>query len=190
MTTALLSPPEKPQPDAPALTGGQGCFAGVLTPPDDQQQKENDMTTETIERNKETVRRFLAGTHSQNIDDVEVIDETVVPHIVCHGFPGFPGGEFRDRESYKAFFRIFRQSFSDMTFETTRMIATEDFVSAHWEIWATHSGEFQGVAPDNARVVFDGVALYRLEDGQIAETWLTINEPLLVSQLGKAARAA
>lgn len=149
------------------------------------------MTTDNIETNKATVARFLAGTHSPNIDDVNVIDDTVVPHILCHGFPGFPNGEFNDRESYKAFFRIFRQSFSDMTFETLKTIATEDFVSAHWEIWATHSGDFQGIAPDGARVVFDGVALYRMEEGKIAETWLTINQPLLLSQLGKsAARAA
>lgn len=145
------------------------------------------MTNPIIERNKATVAEFLAGTHSGNIDDVEVIDETVVPDIVCHGFPGFPNGEFHDRESYKAFFRIFRQSFSDMSFETLKTIATEEYVSAHWEIWATHSGEFQGIAPDGARVVFDGVALYRMRDGKIAETWLTINEPLLVSQLGKQA---
>jgi SnoaL-like domain len=92
------------------------------------------MTTSLIETNKATVARFLAGTHSPNIDDVAVIDDTVVPHIVCHGFPGFPDGEFRDRESYKAFFRIFRQSFSDMSFETLKTIATEEFVSAHWEI--------------------------------------------------------
>jgi predicted ester cyclase len=143
-----------------------------------------------IEHNKATVEKFLAGTHSANIEDVHVIDTTVVPHIVCHGFPGFPNGEFRDRESYKQFFRVFRQSFSNMTFETTRLIATENFVSAHWEIWATHSGPFNGIEPDNARVVFDGVALYRMEDGLIAETWLTINLPLLVSQLGNAAKAA
>lgn len=140
-----------------------------------------------IERNKATVAKFLAGTHSNNIEDVAVIDETVVPHIVCHGFPGFPNGEFSDRESYKAFFRVFRQSFSDMSFETLKTIATEEYVSAHWEIWATHSGEFQGIQPDGTRVVLDGVALYRMEDGKIAETWLTINEPLLVSQLGKKA---
>ena len=149
------------------------------------------MTNTTIETNEATVARFLAGTHSADIDDVEVIDDTVVPHIVCHGFPGFPDGEFRDRESYKAFFRIFRQSFSDMSFETLKTIATEEFVSAHWEIWAIHSGEFQGIQPDGARVVFDGVALYRMEEGKIAETWLTINQPLLLSQLGRGAvRAA
>ena len=149
------------------------------------------MTNAAIERNKDAVARFLAGTHSDDITDVDVIDETVVPHIACHGFPGFPNGEFFDRESYKTFFRVFRQSFSEMSFETTRLIATEEYVSAHWEIWATHSGEFQGIAPDGARVVFDGVALYRMENGLIAETWLSINQPLLVSQLGKSqSRAA
>jgi predicted ester cyclase len=149
------------------------------------------MTTPTIELNKETVARFLAGTHSPNIEDVAVIDETVAPNIVCHGFPGFPGGEFADRESYKAFFRIFRQSFSDMSFEVLKMLAVENYVSAHWEVRATHTGAFQGIEPDGARVVFDGVALYRMEGGKIAETWLTINEPLLASQLGKGkARAA
>lgn len=149
------------------------------------------MSTNKIERNETTVRRFLAGTHSPDIEDVAVIDDTVAPHIVCHGFPGFPRGEFEGRENYKAFFRFFRQAFTDMEFATHKMLATEDFVSAHWQIWVTHSEEFQGIAPDNARVTVDGVALYRMEDGQIAETWLTINEPLLMSQLGKVnSRAA
>ena len=134
--------------------------------------------------------RFLTGTRSPDIGDVEVIGETVVPHIRCQGFPGFPKGAFSGRESYKSFFRIFRQSFSDMAFETTRMIATEDFVSAHWEIWATQHGELQGIATDGARVVFDGVALYRMEDGRIAEIWLHINEPLPASRLSEGSQQA
>ncbi|ODR99284.1 hypothetical protein AUC68_04620 [Methyloceanibacter methanicus] len=77
-----------------------------------------------------------------------------------------------------------------MTFETLKTIAAEDFVSAHWEIHATHSDLFQGIEPDGALVFFDGVALYRMEDGLIAETWLTINEPFLVSQLGRDRQGA
>lgn len=145
---------------------------------------------EIIDRNKATVTAFLKGTHSPDIEDVHIIDDTVVPDIVCHGFPGFPNGEFSDRESYKAFFRIFRQSFSDMDFTVHALVATEAFVSAHWEVHATHSGEFRGIAPDGARVVFDGVALYRMREGRIAETWLTIHEQMLMAQLGRSARAA
>ena len=36
------------------------------------------MTNRLIEINKATVARFLAGTHSADIDDVDVIDDTVV----------------------------------------------------------------------------------------------------------------
>jgi len=187
--TAARVAADPPGPSDHAQPGRNGADRSwSVTPASGRPQtKENDMTQHIIDRNKATVEKFLAGTHSADIEDVAVIDETVVPHIVCHGFPGFPNGEFFDRESYKAFFRVFRESFSDMDFQTTRLIATEAFVSAHWEIWATHSGAFQGIQPDDRRVVFDGVALYRMEEGRIAETWLTINEPLLMSQLGKPA---
>lgn len=134
--------------------------------------------------NLSTVRRFLACTHSPDIEDVAVIDTTVTETVVCHGFPGFPDGELSGREAYKTFFRVFRQSFSDMEFTTFGTIANGDFVSVHWRIWATFSGEFAGTAPDFRRVVFDGVALYRLERGLIAETWLGFNMPLLLAQLG------
>lgn len=134
-----------------------------------------------------TVERFLAGTHSPDIADLDVIDETVSPAILCHGFPGFPGGEFKGRENYKAFFRTFRESFSDMTFETLAILPQGDFVSAHWRVEARFTGPFNGIAPDNRPVVFDGVALYRIKDGLIAETWLTVHMPMLMAQLPAAA---
>lgn len=149
------------------------------------------MDRHLIQRNKATVATFLAGTHSVDPDGLSVIDETVADGIVGHGFPGFPGGGFRGREPYKAFFRNFRTSFDQMRFRTLAMIATDDYVSAHWQAWATHSGPFRGIEADGRRVVFDGVALYRMERGLIAECWLTINESLLLSQLGRRrARAA
>jgi len=42
------------------------------------------MADEIIECDKATVAKFLAGTHSENIGDVDVIDDTVAPGIVCH----------------------------------------------------------------------------------------------------------
>jgi len=131
--------------------------------------------------NRHTVERFLDGTHSSNPDDVSVIDETVHPFIVCHGFSGPP---ITDRESYKAFFRTFQQAFSDMKWTLHALVADEKFVSARWEIEATHSGVFAGVAPDGRRVTFDGMVLYRMEYALIAETWLHLNEIRLLREIG------
>jgi predicted ester cyclase len=141
--------------------------------------------------NLDTVRRFLAGTHSNNLADVDVIDSTVANTIVCHGFPGFPNGELAGRESYKTFFRVFQASFSEMAFETLALYEAAGFISAHWSCEATFSGEFAGIMPDRRRVHFDGVAVYRMENGLIAETWLSFPVPMLMAQLpAPVARAA
>jgi predicted ester cyclase/uncharacterized protein YjiS (DUF1127 family) len=147
--------------------------------------------TITMTTNLDTVRRFLAGTHSNNLADVDVIDTTVAEGITCHGFPGFPNGELAGREPYKAFFHIFQASFSEMDFATVALYEEAGFVSAHWSCEATFSGEFAGIAPDRRRVHFDGVAVYRMENGLIAETWLSFPLAMLMAQLpAPAAQAA
>lgn len=133
------------------------------------------------EINRRTVERFLSGTHSPDIADVAIIDETVGRHIVCHGFPGFV---IDDHESYKNFFRTFRQSFTDMGWKVHALVADDHYVSARWEIRATFSGDFAGVKADGRRITFDGMVLYRMEDGLIAETWLHINEMMLLTEIG------
>jgi uncharacterized protein YjiS (DUF1127 family)/predicted ester cyclase len=137
----------------------------------------------TMTTNLDTVRRFLAGTHSNTLADVDVIDSTVTASIACHGFPGFPAGELRGRESYKAFFRTFQASFSEMDFTIVALYEAAGFVSAHWSCEATFSGDFAGIAADRRRVHFDGVAVYRMENGLIAETWLGFPVPMLMAQL-------
>jgi predicted ester cyclase len=137
--------------------------------------------TSITERNRRTVERFLAGTHSKRIDDVRVIDDTVGPNIACHGFPGQP---ITDHESYKAFFRFFRRHFDDMDWTLHALVADERFVAARWEIEATFVGDFAGVEADGRRVTFDGMVLYRMENGLIAETWLHINEMRLMREIG------
>jgi predicted ester cyclase len=137
--------------------------------------------TEVIARNRATVERFLAGTHSKCLSDVDVIDDTVVKNVVCHGFPG---PKISDHGSYKNFFRVFRQSFDDMDWTLHALVADERFVSAHWEIQATFVGDFAGVKADGRRVSFNGSVLYRMSGGLIAETWLQINELSLLSQIG------
>jgi len=137
--------------------------------------------SETIARNRAVVERFLAGTHSRDISDVDVITDTVAEKVVCHGFPG---AAITDHESYKSFFRVFRQSFDDMDWTVHALVADERFVAAHWAIDATFVGDFAGVPADGRRISFDGMVLYRMEDGLIAETWLQINELALLGQIG------
>jgi predicted ester cyclase len=134
---------------------------------------------ERIEANKTVVRRFFDGTHTGQLD---VIDDTVAEDIVTHGFPG--GANPHDRESYKQFFRGFAQSFSDMKFEILAMVADEHHVAVRFKIDVVHTGPFAGVAPTGRPVSFTGMVQYRVRDGQIAETWLHVDQLALLAQVG------
>jgi predicted ester cyclase len=57
-------------------------------------------------------------------------------------------------------------------------------VAARFLVEVDHVGEFQGIAPSGRRISFTGMALYRMERGQIAETWLQLDGLSFLGQLG------
>lgn len=134
--------------------------------------------------NRVLVERFLAGTHARDLSDLAVIDETVAERVVCHGFPG---GNPHDRESYKDFFRTFRRSFDEMDLTVGALVADERHVAARWRIESTHCGAFAGVPASGLRIGFDGMVLYRIDGGRIAECWLHIDEIGLLTAIGALA---
>jgi steroid delta-isomerase-like uncharacterized protein len=139
------------------------------------------MNNSIIEQNLAIAEAFLKGTHSSELADLAVIDRTVDANIVCHGFPG---GNPVDRESYKDFFRAFREAFNDMTFSVPSMVADERYVHARWCMSVTHCGEFAGIPATGRRVTVEGMVLYRIKAGLIAETWLQLDQLALLSQIG------
>jgi predicted ester cyclase len=131
-----------------------------------------------IAANRRIAEEFIWGTHT---GDLAVIDRTVAETLVCHGFPG---GNPTSREEYKAWFATFGASFSNMGFEVLSTVADEEKVAMRWRASVDHTGPFAGVDPTGKRIVFDGMVLYRIENGLIVETWLHINELSLLSQVG------
>lgn len=128
--------------------------------------------------NRRVAEAFIWGTHT---GDLGVIDRTVADTIVCHGFPG---GNPTSRETYKAWFARFASGFSNMAFEVLSTVADEEKVAMRWRVSVDHTGPFAGVDPTGKRIVFDGMVLYRIEDGLIVETWLHIDELSLLGQVG------
>lgn len=138
-------------------------------------------------RNRETVERFLAGTHAPDLSGLSVIDETVDESIRGYGFPG--GLDPVDRESYKQFFRVFRGAFGNMGFKVYALVADEHSVAARFEVSVDHVAPFAGIEPDGRRVVFEGMALYGMKDDRIVRTWLQIDQLSLLKQIGAVSTA-
>lgn len=71
-----------------------------------------------------------------------------------------------------------------MTFSVPSMVADERYVHARWCMSVTHCGEFAGIPATGRRVTVEGMVLYRIDEGLIAETWLQLDQLSLLVQIG------
>lgn len=133
----------------------------------------------STEENKALVRRWL-----QDVDtgDVGVVDKYLDPQVVDHNPPPFqaqPGFE-----GAKQAFSYALGAFSDFRHEVEQQLAEGDFVVTRVTGYGKHTGEFMGVPPTGRDVQMEGIAIHRIEDGQIVEHWAQVDAANLLMQLG------
>lgn len=137
------------------------------------------MATST-RQNKAVVRQFV---DAWNEADFEVIDEIVAAEAEHHDpmdppdLPTGPAGEKQLIETYQS-------AFPDATLEIEDMLAEGDEVAVRWTGTGTHEGPFMGVEPTGEQVEIVGFEINRIEDGQIAESWVLFDALGLLQQLG------
>lgn len=128
---------------------------------------------------KDVVRRFFGA---WNESDLASIDEVVAADAEHHDPmdpPDLPPGPEGERQRIEAY----RSAFPDARIEIEDMVAEDDRVAVRWTATGTHEGEFRGVEPTGTEVEIDGFEINRLEDGQIAESWVLFDALGLLQQL-------
>jgi steroid delta-isomerase-like uncharacterized protein len=132
------------------------------------------------EQNKTLVRR--AREEVGNRGNFALVDELGAPDIVVHS--PTPGQEIRGAEGLKQFYIMLRAAFPDIHFTIEDQIAEGDRVVTRWIAQATHTGEFQGLAPTGKLVKLAGIDVDRIVDGKVVECWPFTNDLDLLQQLG------
>jgi steroid delta-isomerase-like uncharacterized protein len=84
----------------------------------------------------------------------------------------------------------FRRAFPDVAVTTNLIIADGDHVAVHAIGHGTHQGTFQGVPPTGRTWSASCSALYRVEDGRIADFWVNWDLLAILEQLGAITRSA
>ncbi len=82
-----------------------------------------------------------------------------------------------------------RQAFPDYHGTNEIQIAEGDMVANRFVFHGTHRGEFMGIAPTGREVTARGIAIDRVEDGKIVESWIEVDLEDMVRQLGAVLRA-
>jgi steroid delta-isomerase-like uncharacterized protein len=134
----------------------------------------------TPQENKAIVARYFNEVLNQG--KLEVVDEIMSPNFAFR-IPTLPE-PVRGPEGMKQFVTGLHNGFPDIHFTVEREAAEGDKVASRWKIVGIHKGEFLGVPPTGNRVEDQGVDIFRIADGKIAEIWVNENDLGLMQQLG------
>jgi predicted ester cyclase len=131
--------------------------------------------------NVAVVRRFLD--EFKNHAKLDVVDETWTADSVLH-VPGFqlPPGRAGQKQIGKAIFA----AFSNVHVAVNDTIVEGDRVVERHTATAVHSGEFMGIPATGKKVNWTENHIYRMRDGQIAETWSEASFHDLLAQISGA----
>lgn len=135
------------------------------------------MATATSEQTKALVTRAFDALNER---DRKAFAETHADDVVLHDHDE----ETRGVEVAIAHEWEIYDSFPDNHYALEHVVAEDDAVACWWTVTGTHKGEFQGLEPTGKSVRFPASGLFRIEDGKIAEVWLTYDRLGLMQQLG------
>lgn len=131
------------------------------------------------EQNKQLSRRFteLFGT-----DDLSSVNEVFSDDIVFHGTSG--DGELHGIAAMRGLLEGYRGAFPDANSTVEDQVAEGDKVVTRWTARGTHDGPLGDLEPTGRRFVMDGITIERMENGRIAEVWVSRDELGLMRLLG------
>ena len=112
------------------------------------------------------------------------IDELAAPDVIAHGLVDSQGNELAGREGFKAFWRQFRNAFPDVHVDVHDGIVDGEKVAVRCTVRGTHMGDGIGIAPTSKPVMFTGICIARVENGQVAEAWNNFDFLTLYQQIG------
>ena len=133
------------------------------------------------ETNKTVSRRFFEEVFGKG--KLNVLDEIIAKDHVNSGpgsLPGLPTGP----EGTKQLVTVYRNAFPDVHFTIDEQIAEGDKVMTRWTAHGTHQGELVGIPATGNLSTVTGIAIDRLVNGKIAESWGIFDQFRMMQQLG------
>jgi predicted ester cyclase len=134
----------------------------------------DDMATQPSD-NKDLIRRWIEFSNAGFPGSLEP--------FIARDYVGHLGATVMDRSELERLERQFCKAFPDARHSIDDLIAEGDRVVLRTTAYATHRGRFEGIEPTGRSVEFTGLVVYRIQDGQIAESWGEIDFLRLIREL-------
>ena len=132
-------------------------------------------------RSRQFFEEIIVGGH------IEQIAELVTPDFILH-LPALPT-PVRGQAGLERFVAAMRTAFPDIRYTLEREMCDNTMTALRWHMTGTHKGPFRGIPASGTTVTMQGVSLFRLEEGQIAEVWINENDLGLLELLTSVSKA-
>ncbi|MGI9254967.1 MAG: ester cyclase [Thermomicrobiales bacterium] len=77
--------------------------------------------------------------------------------------------------------------FTNLVYTADQVIGQDDYVAVRYHVAGDNTGAFRTTPPTGKHITWDGIGIMRFCGGQIAETWMEIDQLARMTQLGTAA---
>lgn len=118
----------------------------------------------------------------------DLAGQIIAPDCLVHQAPFGPGEppRFRGPEGLVRMIRMGREPFEDLVFTCdVGPIVEAQQLASRWTGRGTYKGGFPGTtAPAGTPITFSGIDIWRMEDGKVAEYWVSSDGAHLMAQLG------
>src|SRR5690242_5992935 len=115
--------------------------------------------------------------------DLSELDDLVAPAAAFHDTQD-PFGDQRGPEHMRSLMGMYRKSFSNMRFDVKMQLAEGDYVCTMIEAQGDNTGEIMGRPATGKHSRINLTDVDRIEDGKIAESWVTWDTLGMLQQLG------
>lgn len=132
------------------------------------------------EENKALVQAF---SEAENARDYDTLDELLAENFTRHS-SATPDFKITNREEFKEFLSANVAAFSDYSTSTEMMVAEGDKVAVYATITGTMDGPIGDIPATGNSFEAPFLAVFRIEDGLIAELWVEWDNVNFLSQLG------
>ena len=132
----------------------------------------------TIEANKALVRRYVAEVVNQR--KLWLLPNFVAAEHVMHELIGDHYGP----EGVRLAIEDYQSAFPDLCMTIEDLIGEGDCVVRRFTASGTNEGSFMGVPPTGRFVSVTGVAIDRIREGRLVESWLSFDSLGALQQMG------
>lgn len=132
--------------------------------------------------NQAVIRSFVERINARDFDAAA----TLLTDGCVHHATGVGNGDLAGGQAWRRWMQSLSDAFPDRHLCIHALIAEGERVALRLTWTGTHLGDYGGIAPTGRRVEVNGISVFSMQDGRIAEQWIEQDILALHQQMGAA----